>query len=201
MSAEGIIEKIRRQSQERIREIARSGRTDAENRYNEILDQAQKEVNELTAKAEKNAQELFETSRLSATLEVRKNSLTAKRNLMNEAFERALEKMQNADERDRTAFYEDLVMQSVPREGATITVNARDRSMVQKCLSGWIAELTQRYGSPVTLALNPEDGKFKGGLFFECDTYDIDATFERILQDVRDDHEIEVAQCLFGMEE
>ena len=38
MSAEGIIEKIRRQSQERVREIARNGREEADRLHEEILD-------------------------------------------------------------------------------------------------------------------------------------------------------------------
>ena len=201
MSTEGIIEKIRRQSQERVREIASNGRDEAEKRYQEILDQTQQEVTELTQKAEKDAQELFEASRLSAELEVRKNSLSAKRSLLDEAFEKALNEMTAADEQKKAGFYEELILQNVPAEGAQITVNGQDRQMAERLMPQWQRKLADRYGHTVPLMLAPENGSFSGGLFLTCDTYDIDATFEQILQDVRDDHEIEIAQCLFGVEE
>ena len=89
MSAEGIIEKIRRQSQERVREIARNGREEADRRHEEILDRAQQDVREMTERAEAEARESFETSRLSATLEMRKNSLASKRSMLDKAFERS----------------------------------------------------------------------------------------------------------------
>ena len=201
MSAEGIIEKIRRQSQERVREIARNGRVEADRRHQEILDKAQQDVREMTERAEAQAREHYETSRLSATLEVRKNSLASKRGMLDKAFEKALQKMKSAAPDVRADYYEKIVLENVPAEGAVLVANERDMQLIRQCLPQWERKLADRYGAFGSLILSERQGSFAGGLLIECGSYDIDATFERILQDVREDHDIEVSQCLFNTEE
>lgn len=201
MSAEGIIEKIRRQSQERVREIARNGREEADRRHEEILDRAQQDVREMTERAEAEARESFETSRLSATLEMRKNSLASKRSMLDKAFEKALQKMRSATPEVRAEYYGKIVAENVPEEGAVLVANERDAQLVSRCLPQWERELRERYDSFGGLILSERQGNFAGGLMIECGKYDIDATFERTLQDVREDYEIEVSQSLFDTEE
>ena len=51
MSTESILEKIRRQSREQVREIEKNGRDEAERRHAQILDAAQRDAQDIRARA------------------------------------------------------------------------------------------------------------------------------------------------------
>ncbi len=195
MSTESILEKIRRQSREQVREIEKNGRDEAERRHAQILDAAQRDAQDIRARAQEECAQILQSARLSAQLEVRKNNLAARRRLLDEAFDAALETLCAADAKTREAFLERLVLENAPKDGATLTVCARDRALCTAKLADWQEQLG------ATLILSDADGDFDGGVYMSGASYDVDVTYARILQQVRRDAEPQIARLLFDVEE
>ena len=195
MSTESILEKIRRQSREQVREIEKNGRDEAERRHAQILDAAQRDAQDIRARAQEECAQILQSARLSAQLEVRKNNLAARRRLLDEAFAKALETLCAADGEARAAFLERLVLENAPKDGATLTVCARDHAFCARKLADWSKKLGAQ------LVLSDVDGDFDGGVYLSGVSYDVDATFARIVQQVRRDEEPQIARLVFDVEE
>ena len=130
-----------------------------------------------------------------------------------QAFEGAMQRLCGLEGEEWEALATRLVIRECMPGNVVLHVNRRDMerlsgtvgTLIEKQKNGsgllqvWSKALTEKYGTPCSLSLSDQPAPFRGGILFEGQDYDIDASFEMLLRDVRERHEYEIAGILFGM--
>ncbi|MGI6333887.1 MAG: V-type ATP synthase subunit E [Saccharofermentanales bacterium] len=150
------LQAIRERILDEARQAAAQIDEQAEKQVGEILSVAEQEkikiVTEAEVKAEKQAEALLARARSTALMESRKKLLQARRQMIEQAISGAVERIRALPERQRIAYYRDLIASSSIKDGEII-LSAADRHLADQLLEG-------RDG----LRLSDETGRFNGGL-------------------------------------
>lgn len=151
------LQAIRERILDEARQAAAQIDEQAEKQVGEILSVAEQEkikiVTEAEVKAEKQAEALLARARSTALMESRKKLLQARRQMIEQAISGAVERIRALPERQRIAYYRDLIASSSIKDGEII-LSAADRHLADQLLEG-------RDGG---LRLSDETGRFNGGL-------------------------------------
>lgn len=189
---------------ERIREsILAEARTQAE----AIIKEAEDKVKEMEIQAEKRAEELTK-NRLEragveaqeaqkrmlsmAELELKKQSLEAKQSIIDQAFDKALVKLNNLPEEKYAAMIVSALGSVGIKGGEELIVPPQDREKFQK---GLLKKINDKLG--FELKLSDEDRGIQGGFIVKVDGVEINNSFETLLRMEREKVESEIADILF----
>lgn len=189
---------------ERIREsILAEARTQAE----AIIKEAEDKVKEMEIQAEKRAEELtknrFERAEVEAQeaqkrmlsmaeLELKKQSLEAKQSIIDQAFDKALVKLNNLPEEKYAAMIVTALGSVGIKGGEELIVPPQDREKFQK---GLLKRINDKLG--FELKLSDEDRGIQGGFIVKVDGVEINNSFETLLRMEREKVESEIADILF----
>lgn len=189
---------------ERIREsILAEARTQAE----AIIKEAEDSVKEMEQQAEKRAEELtknrLERAKVEAQdaqkrmlsmaeLELKKQSLEAKQSIIDQAFDKALVKLNNLPEEKYAAMIVSALGSVGIKGGEELIVPPQDREKFQK---GLLKKVNDRLG--IELKLSDEDRGIQGGFIVKVDGVEINNSFETLLRMEREKVESEIADILF----
>lgn len=146
-------------------------------------------------KARKAAGDILERSRTNAELDARKQALTAKRQVLDAAFEAALKGMRAMPEEKRDGFFKGLILQAA-YGGETVYPAAEDAGRAQRLLPEINAALEAAGKAPLTLGAERQD--IGGGCLIAGCGYEMNCSFEALLHDFREKEEGGVAKLLFG---
>jgi V/A-type H+-transporting ATPase subunit E len=189
---------------ERIREsILAEARTqaeaiikEAEDKVKEMEIQAEKRAEELTKnrleRAEVEAQEAQKRMLSMAELELKKQSLEAKQSIIDQAFDKALVKLNNLPEEKYAAMIVSALGSVGIKGGEELIVPPQDREKFQK---GLLKKINDKLG--FELKLSDEDRGIQGGLIVKVDGVEINNSFETLLRMEREKVESEIADILF----
>lgn len=189
---------------ERIREsILAEARTQAE----AIIKEAEDSVKEMEQQAEKRAEELtknrLERAKVEAQdaqkrmlsmaeLELKKQSLEAKQSIIDQAFDKALAKLNNLPEEKYAAMIVSALGSVGIKGGEELIVPPQDREKFQK---GLLKRINDKLG--FELKLSDEDRGIQGGFIVKVDGVEINNSFETLLRMEREKVESEIADILF----
>jgi V/A-type H+-transporting ATPase subunit E len=190
-----------------LTDIKKRIEADAKKESEEILDKAKKRVEEIrkhTAdetgklkqeyerKLEKEKPEIFERRKIVARLDVQKMKLGARRKLIDQVFDKALEKLQQMDASEYEKFIKSLLQQA-SEEGEGIIVPGREEKVLT---TDWLKKFNDENGTRIELSENRL--KTRGGFIYRKGNIDINCSFKMLLDSLREDLEAGIVKSLFS---
>lgn len=156
--------------------------------------EADKAAGEILAKGRANAADREERLASSAEMQSRQLSLKARQEMLDEAFDLALEKLQTLPVRERTGLLAKLAA------GASTT--GREQVILDRAdLAGIGAQVVEQanglLGAKGKLTLSPVAGGFRGGLVLSDGEVEVNCTFETLVRLARSRMAGDVAKVLF----
>jgi V/A-type H+-transporting ATPase subunit E len=146
------------------------------------------------ARAEREREDILERSRTNAELDARKYALQARREVLDEAFEKAQGMLLALSGDQRRALLERLLA-SEAEGGESIAVAAADANLIYE-LAGQINQKLQAAGKATLVPGGIAEG-IAGGFILRAAGYEKNCSFEALLRDARAAYESEVAAELF----
>ena len=169
----------------------------AEEEKNKILSKKASAANEIAQeilqKAEADAKSKKERVISSAKLKVRNNKLAAKQEIIDEVFEKSINKLTELSKEQFLNFVKNSILSMNLTGKQTLILNETGLKFVD---DSFIDELNKE--SKATIALSKTAGNFKGGFILENNGIEINSTYEALVSSLRDELEFEVAKVLFN---
>lgn len=187
---DAIIEKIRSDAQEVITGVSEDANKKGMEIIHAALDDAKiytdKQMNDSFAERD----EIIRRRITVANLEVKKILLASKQQIMENAFNEALD----AIKADKKKYEEILIgMMKCADDGDEITFSIRDKSLAT---DKWFASACEK--AKKKLKKSAAWGDFSGGILIAGKISDKNFTLEVELASIREEHEPEIAKLLFG---
>jgi len=132
-----------------------------------------------------------------AELEARKQKLKAKQEVVDEAFELALQKLNNLPDLEYQNILVEMISNSIETGKEEVLLSLRDK---QRLDPGFINQLNKKLsqkGVTGNLKISDEDRNISGGFILKTGDIEINNSFEAIIRMNRDDIEAEVIKALF----
>ena len=183
--AQAEIEQMERETHDRCEEILKNGERVANAAYWESLDQA--------AKAREQRKERAESM---AALEVRKQILAVKQELLAQAFQMAVEKLCALPEEDYVRLLARMAAEAASG-GEKVLFSQEDRARVGKKVVRAANQLLEGQRRPAGLTLSEQSRPIRGGLILEKDRVESNCSFEALVEQGRSRLTAEVARLLF----
>ena len=189
MSIESITDRIKNEAMA----YSENRRAKAEAIKEETLENARHRAEKIKVerkiKAEEDAEVLISRRKSVAGLEVRKMKLSSKQDAIEECFECAMERLLKLDRDEYVALIRKQVDEFAD-EGGEIILNSADKEK----LAGKLSEKL----SDTKLVISDETAEIKGGCILKKGCISYNASFEKLLDNVRKELTAEVAAILFG---
>ena len=164
-----------------------------------ILSKADAECSEILKSAGEKADQITRTSSLLSELDARKAALHAKREVMDEAYGKAFDRLVSLEPGKRIKFIRGLIIKYAPAPEVTLTLTKEDKEYFDaEAVTSIESELSGKFGKPARVTVSGKPAKFKGGVFMESEVSDADASFEALFADLRNGTEAEISRILFG---
>jgi len=171
----------------------------AEAEQKKVKELADHNVQQMQCEAELQAQrareDVIERSRTNAQLQCRKHALTAKRQLIQQAFDQAFESLNALQGEQREQLLVDLAV-SEAAGGETIAPAQADQEAIARLLGNINRKLAE--AGKVEVVLGESVSGISGGFLLKSEGFEKNCSFEAVLRSVREDEETRVAQILFG---
>ena len=169
----------------------------ADKEKNKILSKKASAANEIAQeilqKAEADAKSKKERVISSAKLKVRNNKLAAKQEIIDEVFEKSINKLTELSKEQFLNFVKNSILSMNLTGKQTLILNETGLKFVD---DSFINELNKE--AKATIALSKTAGNFKGGFILENNGIEINSTYEALVSSLRDELEFEVAKVLFN---
>jgi V/A-type H+-transporting ATPase subunit E len=169
-AARGQVEEIRQGTEE---EISRMG-------------EAQK------ARLEKETPEILRRREIVARLDVNKDDLSARRKLIDEAFEAAKNKMAAMEGESVRKFAEALLSQAIETKEEILLVGKAEKTLDE----AWLKAFNEKNGSNLKMA--EEKAPIAGGFILRRGLVDVNCSWEMLIRTAREELEAETVKRLFS---
>ncbi len=148
---------------------------------------------EILDKAEVEAKSKKERVMSSAKLKVRNNKLAAKQEIIDEVFEKSIDKLTKLSKKEFLSFVENTILSMNLTGKHTLILN---EAGLKSVTPAFIERLNKKIDAQITLS--ETKGNFKGGFILENNGIEINSTYEALVSSLRDELEFEVAKVLFN---
>ncbi len=184
--------------------------SDAEEKKASILSEAQAQKDSIVSKkkseAEKEEKVILERAKRDAAtrkeriisgaeLTARNEKLGAKQRVIAEIFDKSVEALCNISDAELKDFIVESILSSDASGNQNLILNDRSAKVIT---SDVVDELNNKLGSKMNVKVSAQKGNFKGGFILEKDGIEINNTFEALVNSVKDELGLEVAQVLFN---
>ena len=197
MSLEAIVAKILKDAREKASHIEREKNAQIQS----IQSECEETVRALQEASSKRAERLAEDQRkrlLSmAELEIRKDVLAVKQEMIETAFERAISELLEGDEERYSALLKKLILDADLEGDEELILNQKDRETVGVFLIRELNEAFLKAGKKGNLRLSREIRPIRGGVILRRGRKDVNCSVESIIYSKRDSLEATVARILF----
>jgi|LSQX01.3.fsa_nt_gb V/A-type H+-transporting ATPase subunit E len=177
---------IEEQAKREAQEIMEKASVDAEQKRAEIL-----------GKAEQDGQEVYRRLLSVAGLENRKEVLRAKQDIVEAAFQGALDKVVNLPDREYQTLIEDLIVSAAVKGSGEILLSEKDRKRMDKGFLKNINNRLKKAGAEGNLTLSKDTICSSGGFVIKSGDMEINGTLEILIGMLRPKLENEVVEILF----
>jgi V/A-type H+-transporting ATPase subunit E len=196
MAFEDIVKKIQEDAQAEADSLLSLAQAEADAIQGKARKESEELCSQLTEKAKEQAKEHGRRIETLAALELRKEILREKKNLIDDVFARAEEAIITRSPDDYRAFLKPIILAAVESGNEEIVSSDRHRSLfTDDFLNEINAELGPQRGR---LRLSAEEGAFSGGFILREGKKETNLTLKTLFQSRRDELEPKVADILFG---
>ena len=200
MAGNKIIAKIEEEARQDAAAIKASAQKKAEAEAARTVAKAKASAEEILQKSRADAEEAAGRLTLVAELQNRKASLASRREVVQEAFDKAAEALAHLPKEQ----WEKLILHMITTSHVTghevLYVPAKDRGIYEKGFLDTINKALKAQGKAGKLTLAREAAPIDGGVILQGEDCDYDGSFATLLEDVRSEEEYRVAEILFGAE-
>ena len=144
------------------------------------------------ARLEKETPEILRRREIVAKLDVNKEDLSARRGLIDEAFEATKAKMAGMDGNAVKRFAEALLAQAVETKDETLVVGRGEKNLD----AGWLKAYNEKSGS--NLKISEEKAPIIGGFILRRGLVDVNCSWEMLIRTAREELEAETVKRLFS---
>jgi len=166
-----------------------------------LIEQASAEAEqkraELLEKAKADGEALYKRLIAVAELDGRKDILRTKQEIIDEAFQKAMEKICMMADKDYQALLEGMIAEAAGNESGEIMLSEKDAKRVD---SHFIDNINRRIadsGKNGTVKLSNRFIKTAGGFILKCGEVEINSTFEILFDMLRTELEPDIVKILF----
>lgn len=192
MSLAQITEKIRKDAEREAEEIIAKANAQAE----EIRRRASEEIDALKSSFERRYEaerpEIFRRREVVAGLDVKKMTLQAHRDVINDVYAAALERLKGLGRDEYLGFCEMLLNGAVSSREETICVGAGEQYIDAQ----WVGSYNQKHGCGLLLAEERANG-ISGGLILENGRIGINCSWEMLIRIAQEKFEADIIKRLF----
>lgn len=192
MSLAQITEKIRKDAEREAEEIISKANTQAE----EIRRRASEENDALKSSFERRYEaerpEIFRRREVVAGLDVKKTMLQAQRDVINDVYAEALEKLRGLGREEYLDFCARLLNGAVSSKEETIRVGAEEKYIDAE----WVESYNRKNGDRLVLA-EERAGDISGGFILEDGRIGVNCSWEMLLQIAQEKFEADIIKRLF----
>ena len=194
-SAQKLIDRIISEARDEAEAMLDAAAGEAERTLLVARDDIFKIDEEAELKAKQLREAELEKSRPNAALDSRKYALKTKRQLVDEAFALAADKLNAMEQAKRLELIKKLLLKEA--EGGELIKPAKaDRQLIASALDAVNAALKE--AGKAALSMDNADAGIDGGFVLTANGYEKNCSFAALLRDVRAQEESAVAAILFG---
>jgi V/A-type H+-transporting ATPase subunit E len=197
MSLDAIVEKILKDAQEQVSQIEEESR----GRIQSIQSQCEETVRDLQETSRNKAKRLAKDQRRKllsmAALDIRKEVLALKQEIIGVAFEGAISKLLEGDEKRYSALLKKFILDADPQGDEELILNQRDHKRMGDSLIRGINKTLLKAHKKGELRLSPESRPIRGGIILGRGRKEINCSLESVIYGKRDELEALVARILF----
>lgn len=209
MSANTVIQKIQEKAQAQCDEILENGKQKADAAREAILKDGKAKADGILEKAREDAAMLLRAGAQQASLDSKIDCLNHKHELLQKAKSEAKTKLLSYGAAEFCALAIKLSKENIRGEKMRLQVPKADKytsSSFYKEATGkdgtLLAAMEQAasdaQGAPLTLTLDENAAPIDGGFLLCGETYDMDLSLDALLSDIFEQHEKQIADCLFA---
>jgi len=201
-----IYDKIEQKSKADADAIIREGQERAASIRNSMLREAKEDNAKILAKTQERIDEQLKAAKTEFEQKARQVSLQNKKNLIAKALEYTLEKLRNMD--DASLF--DFIVKKINEENLDgnelIQVSKADHEKYLNILSSGkkdgkfyvLDKLNDAVGKEVNFHLDTQYANINGGFLIIGEKFDLNFSFESVVNNFKNDNEVEIANILFN---
>jgi len=196
-SIENLTSKILSDARAKEKEIIDS----AEKIREEIISKSKRDANEAEAliisKAKEEGISKKDSIISNAVLKVRNDNLEAKQKVMEQTFEKALEKLAGMKPESVKDFIKNSILNLEIAGDEVLILNQETKAYINVEFIDGINKALETRGYKGKITISPETGSFIGGYILEKNGVEINNTFEVLVTSKKDEVEFDVAELLF----
>ena len=195
---EKITERISADTQQEAKALMDNAKAQAAEITASYAAQAEAEYAEALKKGEKDAADRIERMNGVAQLEAKKLHLSAKQEMLDKAFDLALQKMLELPEDQYAELLVKLALKAVSTGIEALIFSETDRARYGKRVVVAANEALEQQGKTAALTLSEESRPFQGGLYVQSGKVETNCTFASLVRLQRQTMAKEVADILFA---
>ncbi len=197
MSLDAIVDKILKDTREQASRIEGESRA----KIQSIQSECEETVRALQETSSKRAERLAEDQRkrlLSmAELEIRKDVLAVKQEMIEKAFEKSISELLEGDEERYSALLKKLILDADPEGDEELILNQKDRKRIGDGFIREINDILLKAHKKGELRLSRESRPIRGGVILRKGRKEVNCSVESIIYSKRNALEASVARILF----
>lgn len=187
---DNITKRIADEGERTAREIIAAAEADVRAVRDEYAEKAEGIREKILARAGKDAEDAAFRIESSASADARRASLAKKQELISEAFGKAEKKLSSLSGDELISALSSLAIRAAAGESGELILSEKDISLKEKIL----AKCSENKG----ITVSEETHSLGGGFIFKRGNTEINCTFARLVGELRDELQLEVAEILFG---
>ena len=191
---EKIIDRISGDAQREVDDVLAQARAEADKILSQYQAQAQAEADDILARGQKAAVERGERLASVAQLECRKDVLRAKQEVIEEAFQLAMDKLTQLPQEAYVSLLADLAVEASSKGNEKLIFSVADRARVGKAV---VVAANEKLGDKGQLTLAQETRPMQGGFILSDGAVEVNCTFETLVRLQRGTLSTQVADVLF----
>lgn len=196
MAFEDILKKIREDSRKEVERIKKEAGEKAERVLEEVGGKTDSIKKNIRHDAQVSLQDEKKRILTMANLEARKKVLEKKQDLVEEAFQKALDHLKHLSDKEYQRAVKELLLRAAESGEEEVIISPEEKRLTSALLNEVNEELRSK-GGPGKLKFSSEKREFQGGFILKAGRKEFNSTFNSLFQEKREELEAEVAGILF----
>lgn len=201
-----VYNKIIEKAMQEASEIKENGNQKAQMLIDQTLKETEEKINQMLEEAKAKNADLIKTKNAEFDQVVKQQVLANQKRIIKETFEKALEKLTNMTDVELNNYVVSHLQKAQINNDVTIKVNKNDYTKYQTLFStnhdSNLDILTKELNlNNVMITLSNDSVDIVGGFIIACEYFDIDNSYEVILNNLSEELETTIAEMLFKSEE
>lgn len=197
MGIENITDRIIAEAEDKAREIIGAAEEEARKIISSAEQDAERNVAAARQAASKQAEQERERIAASARMEGKKLLLETKQALITEAFDLALQRLETLSDEEFERVISALMVKLIETGSEQVIINEKDKRRLKPDFLLRVNQAAAKNGVACNVTMSDESRDISSGFILKRGDVEINATFETLLRQWRDELSSEVAKILF----